>query len=294
METPRLLLLLRLARPEQWVKNLVLFLPLFFGQAIADPARLCDTAHLAMVFCLVSSAVYLFNDLLDAPQDRQHPLKCHRPIASGAVTPAAAVLFLLILLLGAGALLYAGRPVGPEVLLLLGGYLALNAAYTLWLKQIPLVDATVLALGFVIRLHAGGCAAAIPVSHWLDIMVFLLALLLALGKRADDLRNFRQTGRISRKSVTRYTEGYLQALLTILSTLLATLYILYTLAPEVCQRSGDRMYCTIPIALLGIMRYLQIILVEKRNSNPTGLFLHDRFLQLTLACWLLAFTLILY
>ena len=288
--------LIRLLRPAQWVKNLILFLPLFFGREITDCAKLAETAWAAGAFCLISSGIYILNDLKDAPQDRQHPLKRYRPIAEGSVSPATAILLLCLLpAAGTGILLThpaAGRP--QTLPLLAAAYVVLNLGYTLWLKRYPLLDITLIAAGFILRLLAGGAASDIRISHWLVIMTFLIALFLALAKRSDDLRNFRQTGRISRPNAQAYTEEYLQVTLTFLSALIAVVYILYTLSPEVMLRSNQQMYYTIPFVLLGILRYLQIILVEKQNCNPTDILLRDRFLQITVAGWLLTFALILY
>lgn len=288
--------LIQLLRPAQWVKNLILFLPIFFGREITDCHKLAATTWATLAFCLISSGIYIINDLKDAPQDRQHPLKRHRPLAQGNVSPATACLLTCLLLAAGMGILLTRTAIGhPQALPLLATtYLTINLAYTLWLKQYPLLDVTLIAAGFILRLLAGGAASDIYVSHWLIIMTFLIALFLALAKRYDDLRNFRQTGRISRKNALAYTEEYLQVALAFLSALIAVVYILYTLSPEVMQRSDHRMYYTIPFVLLGILRYLQIILVEKQNCNPTDILLHDRFLQTTIAGWFLTFALILY
>ena len=181
-----------------------------------------------------------------------------------------------------------------QIWLLSGGYVLLNLAYTLYLKQIQIIDAMIVACGFIIRLEAGAVAGEIELSHWLIIMTFILSLFLAFAKRRDDLRNFMETGQISRKNITGYTIDYLNVILSFLSSIIAVTYILYTLSPEVTSRSSEYLYATVPFVLAGIMRYLQIILVEKSNCNPTDILLQDRTLQLTVAGWFIVFALLIW
>lgn len=152
----------------------------------------------------------------------------------------------------------------------------------------------IVACGFIIRLEAGAAAGEIELSHWLIIMTFILSLFLAFAKRRDDLLNFMETGQISRKNITGYTIDYLNVILSFLSSIIAVTYILYTLSPEVTSRSSEYLYATVPFVLAGIMRYLQIILVEKSNCNPTDILLQDRTLQLTVAGWFIVFALLIY
>ena len=244
-------------RPSQWVKNIILFLPMFFAQEIGDPDRLWNVAILFAGFCLLTSGVYVFNDLMDAGEDRLHQVKRFRPIASRKVSPMAALVF-MFLLYGTSALCFSFMHTSNnQIWLLSGGYILLNLAYTLYLKQI-------------------------------------LSLFLAFAKRRDDLRNFMETGQISRKNITGYTIDYLNVILSFLSSIIAVTYILYTLSPEVTSRSSEYLYATVPFVLAGIMRYLQIILVEKSNCNPTDILLQDRTLQLTVAGWFIVFALLIY
>lgn len=283
-----------LMRPSQWVKNIILFFPLFFAQEIGDADRLWNVAILFAGFCLLTGGVYVFNDLMDAGEDRLHPVKRFRPIASREVSPAAALAF-MFLLYGASALCFGLTHTDRNLIgLLAGGYILLNLAYTLYLKQLPIIDAMVVACGFIIRLEAGAVAGEIVLSHWLIIMTFILSLFLAFAKRLDDLRNFMETGQISRKNITGYTIDYLNVILSFLSSIIAVTYILYTLSPEVTSRSSEYLYVTIPFVLAGIMRYLQIILVGKSHCNPTDILLQDRTLQLTVAGWCIVFAFLIY
>lgn len=280
-------------RPAQWVKNGILFLPLFFAQEIGVIDKLLDTCLLFLGFCMLASGVYVFNDWMDAAEDRLHPLKKNRPIASGAVSPGLAVGFMWVLY-GAAALCFYLLQAGWLIYALAGGYIGLNIAYTIRLKHLTIIDAIIVACGFIIRLEAGAATGEIELSHWLIIMTFVLSLLLAFAKRRDDLLNYMETGQISRKNITGYTIDYLNVILAFLSAIIAVVYILYTLSPEVTARTSPQLYLTIPFVLAGIMRYLQIILVEKSTCNPTDILLRDRTLQVTIACWLLVFALLIY
>ena len=282
-----------LMRPVQWVKNGILFLPLFFAQEITATDKLLQTAILFAGFCMLTSGVYVFNDLLDAKEDRLHPLKKSRPIASGVVSPGLAAALMAGLYLTA-ALIFCLLPASPLIWQLAGGYILLNIGYTLCLKHLTIIDAILVACGFIIRLEAGALIGDIALSHWLIIMTFVLSLLLAFAKRRDDLLNYMETGQISRKNITGYTIDYLNVILSFLSAIIAVIYILYTLSPEVTARTSDNLYLTIPFVLAGIMRYLQIILVEKSTCNPTDILLHDRTLQLTIGGWLIVFALLIY
>lgn len=280
-------------RPEQWIKNIILFLPLFFGQEITDTGKLLNIGILFPGFCLLASGVYVFNDLIDAKVDRLHPSKRFRPIAAGLISRTEAILFMAVLYVSA-ALFISLTANNDRIWLLAGGYILLNLIYSLYIKQIQILDVMIIASGFIIRLEAGAVASDIVLSHWLTIMIFILSLFLAFAKRRDDLRNYMETGQISRKNITGYTIDYLNIILAFLSAIIAVIYILYTLTPEVINRTSPDLYLTIPFVLAGIMRYLQIILVEKSNCNPTDILLHDRILQITVTGWLTVFALLIY
>lgn len=283
-----------LMRPFQWVKNIILFLPLFFAQEMGDTAKLSNVAVLFIGFCMLTSGVYVFNDVSDAGEDRLHPVKRFRPVASRKIRPATAIV-LMFLLYGISAFCFNFIYTHKNLIwLLAGGYILLNLAYTLFLKQVPIIDAMIIACGFIIRLEAGAIVGEIELSHWLIIMTFILSLFLAFAKRLDDLRNFMETGHVSRKNITGYTVDYLHVILSFLSSIIAVTYILYTLSPDVTSRSSEYLYVTIPFVLAGIMRYLQVILVEKSSCNPTDILLKDRTLQLTVSGWFITFALLIY
>lgn len=284
-------------RPQQWVKNGILFFPLFFAQEIGKGDKLLHVFILFVGFCLLSSCIYILNDLLDIQEDRLHPTKRFRPLAAGEISPGKAFAFMLSLL-GITTVyvryFYPAPLLENRIVLLVVAYVLLNLLYSCLLKRIQIVDAMVIACGFVIRLEAGAEAGGIDLSHWLIIMTFILSLFLAFAKRLDDLRNFFATGVVSRKNITGYTIDFLNVVLAFLSAVITIVYILYTIAPEVTDRSSPYLYLTVPFVLTGIIRYLQILLVEQSTCNPTDILLHDRTLQLTIVGWLLVFTILIY
>jgi 4-hydroxybenzoate polyprenyltransferase len=196
-------------------------------------------------------------------------------------------LFLLAAL--AGALLPK-----PDFLLILGAYLILNVAYSFFLKHQAIIDVVCLALGFVLRVLAGGVAAAVPVSHWIIIMTFLLALFLALAKRRDDLL-LAAEGQSARRSIDGYSLEFVSTSMAVMAAVIIVAYILYTVSPDTIQKHGtDRLYLTGIWVVVGLLRYLQLALVENCTASPTKILLQDRFLQTVLALWILSFFFLLY
>lgn len=273
---------LALLRPQQSVKNLLVFFPAFFALRITEPKLLTQTALAFIAFTLVAGGVYIFNDLMDRPRDRQHPIKRHRPLAAGKVrTPYAIGLMALCWLLGLGGFFW----LDLMAALLALAYVALNIAYSLWLKHISLLDLTLVALGFVLRVGIGGAVGAIPLSMWIILMVFLGALFLGLAKRRDDVK-LAATGRQVRKAIDGYNLLFIDSAMMVMASVLIVAYISYTISPQVQQRLGSEyMYVSVLFVVLGILRYLQLTLVEERTGNPTQLLLSDRFLQLTILGW---------
>jgi 4-hydroxybenzoate polyprenyltransferase len=280
--------LLELARPEQWIKNGFVLLPLIFAQAAADPAALRGAVLATLAFCLLSSAVYAGNDVADAARDRRHPVKCQRPIARGDVGPASALAFAAVLAAAAFALgALAGR---AAMLLVLATYLALQIAYTLALKHIAYVGAGVIALGFVLRIVAGGIGAGVPLTPWIVALGFLLALLLALGKRHGDFVNARAEG-----AGLRYDRVALERLLVAVAAASFTAYLLYTISPSVLARHGHHpLVFSTPWVALGLGRYLKLTLRDGAGGDPSALAIGDPWLLISVSGWLLTLCAILY
>lgn len=267
---------LRLLRVRQWSKNALVLAAFFF--ALGDRGQsvtwaLGWKALGAMVaFCLVSSAVYIVNDWKDAPQDRLHPRKKDRPIASGAVGVGAALVVAGVLAAAGvgGALAW----LGGRTAAVLGGYLALQAAYTAGLKRVPLVDVMVLATGFVMRAYAGGAATGVPISPWLLVCTLFLALFLALCKRRHEKVHLKGAG--TRASLDGYDERMLDQLIGISASSSIIVYSIYTLWPDTVAKFGShRLAATIPFVVFGVFRYLDLTYRQGKGERPEALLTED-------------------
>ncbi len=288
--------IIRLCRPQQWLKNLFVFLPIFFSGNFLHISLLLYTLTAFFSFALASSAIYSLNDLIDKDADAIHPVKCRRPIASGRISSRTALSLTLILSLAALALpfLIPGRA-ALFTSAIIALYILLNIAYCLGLKRIAIVDVIIVALGFVLRVAAGGTATSIAVSHWIIIMTFLLALFLALCKRRDDSFIYETSGKKMRHNIDMYSPAFISQTITLVATIMLVSYIMYTVSPEVVARfHSDLIYITSIFVLAGILRYMQLTTVYKRSGSPTRVLLHDRFTQACIIAWLLTFTLIIY
>ncbi len=282
--TGAVLPLLHLVRFPQAAKNLFIFLPLFFGLELTNAALLAKAVVAFVAFTLTAWGVYIFNDIRDAESDRQHPKKRSRPLASGAVSPRSAGA-LSGLLVALGLVLMGAN--GLQALWILLLYAAMNSAYSLGLKQIPILDVAIVGLGYVLRVLIGGAVTGIPPSAWIVVMTFLLALFLALAKRRDDVVLFMKTGSQARKVIDGYNLAFLDSATTMLGGVVIVAYVSYALGPGLEQRLGTgNFYLTTFFVVLGILRYLQLTMVEEGSGDPTEVFLQDRFLQVTLLGWL--------
>ncbi len=251
-------------------------------------------------FCFAASSIYCFNDIHDVPDDRRHPEKCHRPIASGVVSVAEAYgLMALLLFLSVGTTLLLpltqASANGWAALCVILFYWLLNLAYCAKLKQYAIIDVCIVAFGFVLRMLAGGEAAGIELSHWIVLMTFLITLFMSFAKRRDDVLRMERTGEAPRKNTIRYNATFMDQALTITASVTLVCYIMYTVSPEVMQRfHTDKLYLTSIFVLLGLLRYIQVAVVDKQSGNPTKVVLHDRFIQLDLLAWLVTFIIIIY
>jgi 4-hydroxybenzoate polyprenyltransferase len=283
---------LKLLRPSHWAKNLFLFIPLFFKGEIFIFDKVMQTGIGLIAFSLIASSIYIINDYNDVEADRRHPVKCKRPIASGAVSkPMALVIFVLCLLIGG----YLAWYVRPKFLFVTGIYFILNLLYSFGLKNISILDILILSCGFVLRVKAGGIAANVAVSEWLMIMVFLLALFMAVAKRRDDVLIKTATGQEMRKAAAGYNLDFLNVTLALVSAVIIVAYLMYTMAPETIHRFGTyRLYYTCLFVIGGLLRYLQITYVENNTGSPTKILYKDRFIQLTILLWVLSFYVIIY
>lgn len=279
-------------RPAHWVKNFFLFIPLFFAGELLNPEKLIQVGIAWCSFSLAASGIYILNDIKDVEADRLHPEKRFRPIPSGKVAISHAIIIMTICLISG---LIIGYLIKLKFLFILCLYLMINVAYSFGLKNIAILDIILLSAGFNLRVKAGGVASDIAVSEWLMIMVFLLALLLAIAKRRDDLLIKAVTGKDMRKSIGGYNLDFMNVSLALISAIIIVAYLMYTQSPQVNQRFGTyRLYYTGLFVIAGILRYLQITYVEKDSGSPTKILYKDRFLQITLLLWLLSFYFLIY
>lgn len=287
----RLRQILLLIRIEHWVKNCFIFIPAFFAARLFEPATFGRAILGFFAFSLIASAVYVLNDLVDAPQDRHHPDKRKRPLASGAISQGQGY-FLLALLLIAGQALSAWLDRGFWIYTSL--YFIINIFYSFSLKHIAIVDISLIGLGFLLRVFAGGAVTGVAVSQWLTVLTFLLSLILGLAKRRGEYLVGAQ-GQSFRKALEGYNLQFLDVSMVVCSTVAIVAYLMYCFSPEVTGRIGsDKIYYTAFFVIIGILRYLQLTLVYNKTESPTRALLRDGFLQVVLLCWIGAFAWLLY
>ena len=287
--------LIRLIRPHQWVKNLVVLLPVFFGGALLHIESVYAGLVTALCFSFAASSIYCLNDIVDVEDDRQHPVKCHRPMASGAISIAQGYILMFsmfVLSMLSTFLLCQSQLETASVILF---YWLLNIAYCLKLKQYAIIDVCVVSFGFVLRILAGGYATSIHLSKWIVLMTFLLMLFLSFAKRRDDVVRMNETGHAPRQNTIRYNLTFINQAITITSSVTLVCYIMYTVSPETIQNfHTDYLYLTSVFVLVGLLRYIQIAVVDKRSGDPTKVMLHDRFMQFVVLAFGLAFLFIIY
>lgn len=289
--------ILKLIRPHQWLKNAFVLMPMFFGGSLLDPEDIRASVLTFLAYSFVASSVYCFNDINDVEADRRHPVKCKRPLASGAVSMGTAWMLMALMFVLAALMTVLLGDRGH--ILKVGGvllfYYILNICYCAKLKQYAIVDVCIVAFGFVLRALAGGFATDITLSKWLVLMTFLLTLFLSFAKRRDDVLRMNETGEPPRKNTIRYNLTFINQAITITASVTLVCYIMYTVSPEVVARLGsDLLYLTSVFVLLGLLRYMQITVVDKKSGDPTKIMLRDRFTQLVVVLWALTFLILIY
>jgi len=267
---------LSILRPTQWLKNLMLFFPPFLAGHVLQSDLLMQGLVPFASFCLVSSAGYIFNDLLDREQDRRHPRKQLRPIAAGHISiPAAGILAAGLLI---SALVWANLS-HPELLPFLLGYIVITLCYSLWLKDIPVIDLFCISSGFLIRLQAGGALFKIPISPWLFLSVLLLSMFLSTGKRFAELKALGEGAGRHRASLAGYPPGFLNGTLYLTAGTVLVTYTMY-----VVQR--PKLIYSVPLCLFGLLRYI-LLVNSGKSGDPTEALLKDLMLLLTGLSWVL-------
>ena len=285
------LAVVRSLRPRQWVKNLLVFAGVVFAQKLFTPAVWAALGAF-VIFCGLSGAIYLLNDVADREKDRRHPDKRHRPIASGALPPRVAVAVAgVLIVLG----LAAAYRLSPSFALAAAGYVALLTAYSAWLKHVVIVDVLVVAIGFVLRAAAGALVVEAQISGWLLICTVLLALFLALGKRRHEVLALEAGGVTHRPILVEYSAPFLDQTIAVVTASTVTAYALYTMSPETVAKFHTALLpLTLPFVLYGVFRYLYLLYHRHLGGNPSELFLGDRALLVNTLAWMAAVVLIIY
>ena len=286
-----LIALIKSMRPRQWPKNGFVFVALFFDGKLLDPVSLARTIAAFILLCLMSSAVYLMNDLSDIEGDRQHPTKRFRPLPAGELSPTVAIIAAVVFAFGS---LVAGYLLSVEFALILLLYLVSQVAYTFWLKNVVLLDVLIVSLGFILRIGAG--VAVIEVerfSPWLYLFGGFLALFLVLGKRRHELVLLGDDAGNHRKILKEYNLDLIDRLLGMVTTGAVVAYSLYTFLAEGLP-PNHLMMLTIPFLLYGIFRYLYLIHVRHEGGAPEEIALRDRPLQADLILFALTVFVIIY
>lgn len=278
--------LIKLLRPKHYIKNIFIFTPLFFSFSFGDPGKILLSVYAFIIFSMAASGIYIFNDLFDLEEDRQHPEKKHRPLASGQIKKKTAYIVMSALLLSALVLSYI---INLDFSFVLIGYIIINVLYSINLKHISVLDIVIIALGFLLRVVAGGVVTGIEISMWLIIMTFLLAIFLGLAKRRDDVI-LSEKGLKTRKNVDGYNLEFINAAMVLMAGVIIVSYILYTVSIDIQQKfNTQNLFYSSFFVVVGILRYMQITFVENNSGNPTNLIYKDKFLQFIIILWILSF-----
>lgn len=290
---------MKLLRVHQWVKNLFIFLPIFFSKHITEIEYIIPSIFVFMAFCFISSSIYCFNDIYDVDSDRKHPVKCKRPIAAGKVSIKTAYIIMFALAILSLSIIIGGFHKDFNITIKTMGiilfYFFMNIAYCIKLKHIAIIDTFIIATGFVLRVVIGGVATNIWVSHWIILMTFLLALFLAFAKRRDDVIIYKDTGVKIRNNINRYNIEFMNQAISIIAAIIIVSYIMYTVSTDVIKRfNSSYLYITTIWVLLGVLRYLQITIVDVKSGSPTKVLAKDRFIQISILGWIITFLFIIY
>jgi 4-hydroxybenzoate polyprenyltransferase len=285
---------LKLIRPKDWAKNLFIFVPAFFAGSLFNLSTIGTLIYAFFAFCFFASSIYILNDYKDMEEDRLHPVKRNRPMASGKIDIGSGIILCVCLILSGTLLGYAADK-SLEFLFILGIYFMLNLFYTLGLKNIAILDIIIVAAGFVLRVKGGAIVTNVDSSEWLIIMTFLISLFMAIAKRRDDMLIKISTGAPMRKALTGYNLEFLNIMLGLFSAIIIVAYINYTVSPATIARLGTyRLYYSSLFVIAGIMRYLQISFVQGDAGSPVEVFYKDRFIQITILLWIFCIYILIY
>lgn len=279
-------------RPYQWTKNLFVFAPLIFSQNIFNAPYLLKTILAFGIFCLLSGAVYIWNDLRDIEADKLHPVKSRRPLASGRLgKTSAAIAFVFISLVGLGCALL----LNLNFFILALAYVLLQVLYSAWLKHVVILDVLLIAAGFLLRVSAGGLVIMVDISEWILICTFLLALFIALSKRRHELVFLEEDANQHRPILEEYSPYLLDQMISVVTASTVVAYCLYTISSETVAKFGSsRLIYTVPFVLYGIFRYLYLIHKKGEGGSPESLILKDKPFLAGILLWIASVVIILY
>ncbi len=279
-------------RFHHYVKNLFIFLPLFFGSQLLNFPLLSKTTLAFVAFSFTASAIYILNDFKDIDVDKHHPYKKYRPIPLGIISiEHAQFLMTIFLLVGLGLML----SLSISAFIVLICYIILNIGYSFYFKHIFIIDITIIAIGFVLRIIVGSFVSTISLSTWIILMTFLLAFFIALSKRRDDLLFFLKTKSKIRKVIDRYDLKIIDKSLMLMAFVIIFIYVLYTIAAnETLAANNNYIFLTILFVIIGFFRYFQIVFTDHHSGSPTTIFYRDKILKLTILIWVLFYTWIIY
>jgi 4-hydroxybenzoate polyprenyltransferase len=279
-------------RPAQWIKNFFIFAPLIFSMNIRHPDLVLKAAAAFFLFCFLSGAVYLFNDLMDKEEDRHHPVKSRRPIASGRLHPSAAITtFVVISILSLAGAYFLNFAFFISVVI----YLILQIGYSVRLKHMVILDVFIIAFGFFIRVIAGGLVIEVEISPWLLICTLMLALFLALSKRRHELLLLDQEADAHRPILKEYNPYLLDQMIGVVTASTLISYTLYTIAEDTIAKFGTKnLIYTVPFVLYGIFRYLYLVHQKSEGGTPESLIIRDKPLLLDVFLWVVSAVIILY
>ena len=274
---------IKLLRVKQYIKNLFMFLPVIFGMQMFNMHVIAKVTLGAVIFSLACSVIYILNDIKDVNEDRNHPKKSKRPIASGEITIKHALFCsLLLLVFSLACSFFMNYKFGLCVLT----YLIMNLLYTYKLKYLPIIDTIVISIGFLIRVFAGGILASISISEYLILMTFLISLFIAFAKRYDDVLLAAQ-GKSTRKSICGYNKEFIIISMAVIASINIVSYILYTLSENTIEQFGtNNLYLSSIFVIAGFLRYFQITFVNQTSGSPTEILCKDKFIITTIILWL--------
>jgi 4-hydroxybenzoate polyprenyltransferase len=282
---------LRLARISHQIKNLLIFAPLAFSLQI-NTINIIRSFTVFLCFSFMASATYVINDLFDLKLDRQHLKKRKRPIAAGDISVKNAILF-SIFLLAIG--LFIAFKMSLSIFILMVGYFVMNLYYSMWFKKIPIIDVMIIAIGFVMRILAGGLAIAVMASPWIVLCTFFGSLFIAFGKRKSEMDTQKDGSCETRDVLFSYNQNFLNQMIGTTAAITIMCYALFTIDENTVKHYGTRaLIYTIPFVVFGIFRYFQIIYIKSTGDDPTKVFLSDRPILINLIFWAIIFATIAY